>query len=78
MKKSILNIGKSLNKEKQKLINGGSTPVGLCDSENSCPTGYYCEGIYCYKDYGDNDNGDNSCTGPWQFCPNGGVSCTGC
>ncbi len=78
MKKSILNIGKFLSKEEQKLIHGGNTPVGLCDSENNCSSGYYCEGIYCYKDYGDNGDGSGSCTEPWQFCPNGGISCTGC
>ncbi len=39
MKKSILNLGKALNKAEQKLINGG----GLrCTSPNSCPTGQCC------------------------------------
>ncbi|WP_417784627.1 hypothetical protein [Tenacibaculum sp.] len=79
MKKSILNLGRTLNKIEQKLINGGGA-VGFCDGEGNCPSGQYCEGIYCYVNDGGNDgpgNGSN-CTGPWEFCPNGGISCTGC
>ena len=78
MKKTILNLGKSLNKIEQKLVNGGGA-VGFCDGQGNCPLGQYCEGIYCYiDDGGSNDPGGNNCTGPWEFCPNGGVSCTGC
>ncbi|MEE4000935.1 hypothetical protein V1T75_11370 [Tenacibaculum sp. FZY0031] len=78
MKKTILNLGKPLNKTAQKLINGGGA-VGFCGGEGSCPAGQYCQGIYCYTEDGNgSDPGNNNCTGPWQFCPNGGISCTGC
>ncbi|WP_408024906.1 hypothetical protein [Tenacibaculum sediminilitoris] len=80
MKKQVLTLGKALNKEDQKLINGGGDPVGLCDGNNSCPSGEYCRGIYCYRDNdgGTGTGGSNNCTHPWQFCPNGSISCTGC
>ena len=79
MKKSILSLGKPLNKREQKLINGGGA-VGFCDMNGNCPSGQYCEGIYCYtNDTGGGGGGNNSnCTHPWEFCPDGSISCTGC
>ncbi|WGH76848.1 hypothetical protein P8625_06820 [Tenacibaculum tangerinum] len=78
MKKQILNLGTILDKATQKLINGGDNPVGFCDENNSCPSGQYCNGFYCYVDNDNGAGGSNNCTHPWQFCPNGGISCTGC
>ena len=40
MKKSILNLGKFLDKAEQKLINGGAPR--LCESHSDCPGGYGC------------------------------------
>ena len=79
MKKQILYLGKTLSKKEQKLVNGGGA-IGFCDEGGNCPTGQYCEGIYCYlnDNGGGNNGGSNNCTGPWQFCPEGGISCTGC
>ncbi|WP_165872140.1 hypothetical protein [Tenacibaculum sp. M341] len=45
MKKSILNLGKQLNKNEQTLINGGV--VLECHSDNECPGGYLCMGCIC-------------------------------
>ncbi|RSC93423.1 hypothetical protein [Tenacibaculum singaporense] len=84
MKKSILKLGNALNQTEQKQINGGGA-VGFCDGEGNCPSGQYCDGIYCYTKDGSGSGtgtgtgtGSNNCTGPWEFCPNGGISCTGC
>ncbi|MDY0780819.1 hypothetical protein [Tenacibaculum sp. IB213877] len=43
MKKSILNLGKTLNKDEQKLINGG-VPPKRCDlpDHTPCPGGGWC------------------------------------
>ena len=54
MKKSILNIGKALNREEQKQINGG----GICTQQGSrccetLPGGFeLCEPGYCNWPYG--------------------------
>jgi len=79
MKKQFLNLGKALNKAEQKSINGGGA-IGICDEFGNCPSGSHCEGGYCYSD-NTNPNpggGTGNCTGPWRFCPNGGITCTTC
>ncbi len=40
MKKTILKIGKALNKTEQKSINGGGRPGGVCR--------YRCEGVQAF------------------------------
>ena len=77
MKKSILNLGRALNKAEQKTINGGGA-VGFCDVYGNCPSGQYCKGDYCYMNGSGGNTGGDNCTGPWQLCPNGDISCTGC
>ena len=47
MKKSILNIGKALNKVEQKEINGGRARGCNCDSE--CGSGSHCCNHRCYS-----------------------------
>lgn len=49
MKKSILNIGKTLDKKEQKNINGGMLQVDTCRSpylsmDGTCLPGYYLVG----------------------------------
>ncbi|KAB1159546.1 hypothetical protein F7018_04340 [Tenacibaculum aiptasiae] len=47
MKKSILNIGKALNKAEQKLINGGTgINYAQCLNHSDCPSGYRCVDKY--------------------------------
>lgn len=43
MKKSILNIGKTLNKAEQKEISGGRPT--FCENHQDCPGGFGC----CYE-----------------------------
>jgi len=54
MKKSILNIGKALNRIQQKLIIGGEPSGNQCNEDNDCITllGYgrlpwVCDDGYC-------------------------------
>jgi len=47
MKKSILNLGKALNKADQKKINGG---FAFCDANGACPSGYVCQDYICVID----------------------------
>lgn len=78
MKKQILKLGNALNQAEQKQINGGGA-VGFCDGEGNCSPGQYYDGIYYNTEYGSGScTGSNNSTGPWKFCPNGGISCTGC
>jgi hypothetical protein len=53
MKKSILNIGKALNKAEQKEISGGSRSIS-CRSDLDCElTGKYCPGqVTCLPGFG--------------------------
>ena len=69
MIKSIVNIGKVLDKKAQKQIHGGD-PI-FCDANGSCPHGYYCDGYYCKENHssGGGGNGDN-CYNPNVFCVN--------
>ena len=48
MKKSILNIGKPLNKTEQTQINGGTHPP-YCYSNRDCGDGFICDGAICYR-----------------------------
>jgi len=57
MKKSILNLGKALNKSDQKQINGGTSTDCTADPINLGPDGCPCG---CYY-----DNEINSCVMPF-------------
>jgi hypothetical protein len=49
MKKSILNLGETLNKAEQKSINGGIGPVcksGYFNDQDTCRKGYHPHPIY--------------------------------
>ncbi|WP_028892857.1 hypothetical protein [Tenacibaculum sp. 47A_GOM-205m] len=75
MKKSILNLGKALNKVEQKSINGSGDVIGFCNANGDCPTGSYCEGYLCIKDNSSGGGGNTGggsgggCT-PDRFCVN--------
>ncbi|TCI94218.1 hypothetical protein [Tenacibaculum sp. M341] len=64
MKKSILNLGKLLNKTEQKNINGGGN--AFCNDNGDCDSGYFCDNYICVSD-GSNDGGGNN---------GGGSGCT--
>ncbi len=44
---SKLNGVKTLKKEQQNVINGGSGLTLTCHSNSDCPPGYICVGCYC-------------------------------
>lgn len=70
MKKSILNLGKVLNKTQQKAINGGGA-IGFCDGNGDCPSGSYCSNHFCHTNGSDPGNGGGNgggCTTPTRFC----------
>ena len=54
MKKSILNIGKVLNKNEQKQVNGGTGNCGgyasyaICEAAG-CPLNHTCERYHCNR-----------------------------
>ncbi|WP_440067598.1 hypothetical protein [Tenacibaculum discolor] len=48
MKKSILSLGKNLNKTEQKLVKGGYHPP-YCNSNKDCGDGFICNGAICYR-----------------------------
>ena len=50
MKKSILNIGKALNKAEQKTVNGGKGGI-RCTDDSHCPSHMFC-GIFLGWSYG--------------------------
>ncbi len=76
MKKSILNLGKPLNKKEQKHINGGGT---FCNADGDCASGYYCDDYLCISDGsgdGDGNNGGGSgCTIMKFLCEYPGDTC---
>ena len=46
MKKSILNLGKALNKAEQKEISGGRLTIDKC-AVHGCNSGYFCTQSGC-------------------------------
>ncbi|MFC5047402.1 hypothetical protein ACFSTE_07255 [Aquimarina hainanensis] len=45
MKKSIMNIGRTLSKVEQKQVTGGDHP-DFCNDNSPCPGGYVCVGNF--------------------------------
>lgn len=77
MKKSILKLGKSLSKTKQKSINGGG-PIGFCNANGDCPSGSYCLNHFCHttgSDSGSGSGNGSGCTNPTSFCLNEHDTC---
>ncbi|WP_028892858.1 hypothetical protein [Tenacibaculum sp. 47A_GOM-205m] len=60
MKKSILNIGKALNKAEKSLINGGKKQ---CDNHYQCGSGYCCNTAGWCQLFGDQGNTGYLCDG---------------
>jgi hypothetical protein len=64
MKKSILNIGKTLNKEEQRLVNGGNPSLSCYRKQEGDSCGFNGQGV-CVNS---NDYSGNNSDFPYLYC----------